>query len=289
MARVLLIQPPLTKTELFARGSESSASLLPPLGLAYLAAYLKAHGYACRIINGIAQPKPISEIVSISKSYDVAGINVVSAYALRALELVQAMKSADGTPPFVVGGPHVTALPESMVRSGAGLAVIGEGEQTLIEVVEWLGGSKDRQVLRAIRGIGYIEDGKYVFTGTRPKIDPLDRVPLPDRTLLPMPLHRSSIARATAQPSHSLLTSRGCPGVCTFCSKLTFGTHLNSPPLFLHRPDYRGVLPSPGPLRGARCGRMGRQFREQHRGGAGRLRRAAGPLIRTNLVGGGAD
>jgi anaerobic magnesium-protoporphyrin IX monomethyl ester cyclase len=226
MAKVLLIQPPLTKMELFARGSESSASIIPPLGLAYLAAYLKANGHTCRIIDGIAQPKPISEIVRISESYDVVGITVVSAYALRALELVQAIKSADGTPPVVVGGPHVTALPESMVRSGADFAVIGEGEQTLLEMVDWLGGSRDRQALRAIRGIGYIEDDKYVFTGTRPKIAPLDGVPLPDRTLLPMHLYRSSIARATAQPSHSLLTSRGCPGVCTFCSKLTFGTHV---------------------------------------------------------------
>jgi hypothetical protein len=65
-----------------------------------------------------------------------------------------------------------------------------------------------------------------VFTGNRPRIDPLDQVPLPDRTLLPMHRYRSSIARATAQPSQSLLTSRGCPGVCSFCSKLTFGTHV---------------------------------------------------------------
>ncbi|MEI7435383.1 MAG: radical SAM protein [bacterium] len=226
MAKVLLIQPPLSKTELFARGSESSASIIPPLGLAYLAAYLKAQGHACSIVDGIAQPQPISELVNISKSYDVAGITVVSAFALRALELVQAIKSADGTPPVVVGGPHVTALPQTMLYSGADLAVIGEGEQTLLDLVEWLGGNKDRNILRAIPGVGYINEGKYVFTGARPKIDPLDRVPLPDRTLLPMQLYRSSIARASTQPSHSLLTSRGCPGLCTFCSKLTFGTNV---------------------------------------------------------------
>lgn len=226
MARVLLIQPPLSSVELFARGSKSSASFIPPLGLAYIAAYLKARGHPCSIIDGIAEPRPIEELVRESKSYDVVGITIVSAYALRALELIRAMKAEAGTPPVVVGGPHVTALPESTVRQGADVAVVGEGEQSMLEIVEWLGGAKDRATLHAIRGIGFLHDGRYVFTGNRPRIDPLDQVPLPDRTLLPMHRYRSSIARATAQPSHSLLTSRGCPGVCSFCSKLTFGTHV---------------------------------------------------------------
>ncbi|MEI8138716.1 MAG: radical SAM protein [bacterium] len=226
MNKVLLIQPPLSNAELYSRGSKRSASLIPPLGLAYIAAYLKDRGYACSILDGTAEPQPISEIVNESKSYGIIGITVVSAFALRALELVQAIKAVSGTPPVVVGGPHVTALPEAMVRSGADFAVVGEGEQTMLELVEWLGGSRNRKALRAIHGIGYLEDDAYVFTGARQKIEPLDQIPLPDRTLLPMHLYRSSIARATAQPSHSLLTSRGCPGICSFCSKLTFGTHV---------------------------------------------------------------
>jgi anaerobic magnesium-protoporphyrin IX monomethyl ester cyclase len=226
VSNILLVRPPLSNAELFSRGSRSSASLIPPLGLAYIAAYLKVRGHSCRILDGAAEPQPVSEIVRASRSYDVIGITVLSAYALRALELVNALKAADGTPPLVVGGPHVTALPESMVRSGADFAVVGEGEQTALDLVEWLAGSRDRQALRCIPGLGYIEDGGYVFTGRRPPIEPLDQVPLPDRTLLPMHLYRGSIARATAQPSHSLLASRGCPGACSFCSKLTFGTHV---------------------------------------------------------------
>jgi anaerobic magnesium-protoporphyrin IX monomethyl ester cyclase len=224
MARIILIQPPLSSAELFARGSRNSASIIPPLGLAYIAAYLKAHGHSCYIIDGIAESWSIEKIVSKSKSYDVVGITVVSSYALRALELISAIKSEVGTPPVIVGGPHVTALPESMIHRGADFAVVGEGEQTMFELVEWLGGVKSRAALREIRGIGFLEDGRYFYTGRRPGLDPLDQVPLPDRSLLPMHFYRSSIARANAQPSHSLLTSRGCPGVCSFCSKLTFGT-----------------------------------------------------------------
>ena len=225
MARIILIQPPLSSTELYARGSKNSASIIPPLGLAYIAAYLQAHGHTCFIVDGIAESWSLEDIVSKAKSYDVIGITVISAYALRALELIKAVKSQGETTPVIAGGPHVTALPESMLRLGADFVVVGEGEQTMLELVEWLGGFKDRAALQDILGIGFLDDGQYIYTGRRPAIEPLDQVPLPDRSLLPMHLYRSSIARATAQPSHSLLTSRGCPGICSFCSKLTFGTH----------------------------------------------------------------
>ena len=197
---VLLVQPPLTGTELFARGSKNSASLIPPLGLAYIAAYLKVHGHSCHIIDGIAGTWSIEDIVGKSKSYDVVGITAVSSFALRALELVRAIKSEAGTPPVVVGGPHVTALPESLLRLGADFAIIGEGERTMFELVEWLGGAKNRAALREISGIGFIEDGRYFFTGNRPQLEPLDQVPLPDRTLLPMHLYRSSIAGQLPSP-----------------------------------------------------------------------------------------
>ncbi|MFZ5451698.1 MAG: B12-binding domain-containing radical SAM protein [Thermodesulfobacteriota bacterium] len=225
MARIILIQPPLSDAELYARGSKNSASIIPPLGLAYIAAYLKAHGHTCFIVDGIAESWSLPEVVSKAKTYDVVGITVMSSYALRAIELLAAVKSEGEATPVIAGGPHVTALPESMLRRGADFAVIGEGEQTMLELVEWLGGVRERAALREIPGIGFLEEGKYVYTGHRPGLEPLDQVPLPDRTLLPMHLYRSSIARATDQPSLSMLTSRGCPGVCSFCSKLTFGTH----------------------------------------------------------------
>ena len=226
MARVLLIQPPLSMQELFARGAKTSASVIPPLGLAYIAAYLRQFGHPCRIIDGIARPQSLETLAQEAAGYDLVGITVNSAYTLRAIELIQHIKTKASCPPVVVGGPHVTALPESLFAYGADYAVIGEGEQTMRELVECLaaGGGGDR--LRAIRGIGFCENGEYVFTKKRPRIEPLDQVPLPARDLLPMHLYRSSISRASAQPSHSMLTSRGCPGVCTFCSKLTHGTRV---------------------------------------------------------------
>lgn len=224
MARVLLIQPPLTRKELFVRGSRTSASLIPPLSIAYIASYLNKYGHECAVIDGVAQPLSFRKICEIAQHYDVIGITVVSTYAVRAIQLIQALKKAGISRPLVVGGPHVTALPKSLVTRGADYAVVGEGEITMCELVEALeAGSRD---LTKVQGLVFIKDGEFVHTGRRRPIDPLDQVPFPARHLLPMHLYRSSVARSTRQPSHSMLASRGCPGVCTFCSKKTFGTKI---------------------------------------------------------------
>jgi anaerobic magnesium-protoporphyrin IX monomethyl ester cyclase len=167
-----------------------------------------------------AQPYPLEKICKLVRGYDIIGITVVSTYAVRAIELIQALKRSGISEPVVVGGPHVTVMPESLLERGADFAVIGEGELTMRELVECLAGNKN---IEQVPGLVFYKNGRFVYTPPRPHIDPLDRIPLPARDLLPMHMYRSSIARSTRQPSHSMLTSRGCPGVCTFCSKKTFG------------------------------------------------------------------
>lgn len=221
MARVLLMQPPLSSDELFARGSKSSASTIPPLGLAYISAYLRKHGHTCYILDGIATPIGIDEAVALAGEYDVVGVTVVSTYAMRVTELIQAIKKAHPRKPVVVGGPHVTVLPESLLERGADFAVVGEGERTMLELVDCL--TAGDGCVDDVSGVVFDNGHGFTDTGRRPLLDPLDEVPLPARDLLPMERYRSSIARASQQPSHSMLTSRGCPGVCSFCSKKTFG------------------------------------------------------------------
>ncbi len=222
MASVILIQPPITYKERFSRGSASSASLIPPLGLAYIAAYLRFRGHECTILDGLAEPCSVEELANMVQGYDAVGITVVSAFAVRAIELLKAIQATKNNAPVIVGGPHVTAMPESLLEYGAHYAVIGEGEITMCELLEQLeAGSRD---LTQIKGLCFKDQNGFVFTGNRPKIDPLDQLPIPARDLLPMHLYRGSPARSSHQPSHSMLTSRGCPGTCTFCSKKTFGT-----------------------------------------------------------------
>ena len=224
--RVLLVVPPLTADELFSRGAKTSASLIPPLGLASIAAFLLTRDIDCDIYDGIAEPEPMARVIRRAMAYDVVGITVISTYAVRAMELIRALASRRDRPAIVVGGPHVTALPETMLAVGADLAVIGEGELTMRELVECLATRPTADALGQIPGLAFFAQGKLVRTARRPLVDPLDNLPMPARDRLPMHRYRSSIARAANQPSHSLLTSRGCPGHCTFCSRKTFGTRV---------------------------------------------------------------
>lgn len=226
MSNALFVQPPLTAGELFARGARTSASVIPPLGLAYIASYLKKNGHHCEIVDGIATQVTVDEISAMARRFDVVGVTAVSTYALRSEEVVRALKKNAPEVPVVVGGPHVTAVPEDLLRSGADFAVIGEGEATTLELVEALANGSGTETLKQIRGVAFMDGGEYFYAGKRERIAPLDEIPLPARDLLPMNRYRSSIARSTNQPSHSMLASRGCPGVCSFCNKRTFGTNV---------------------------------------------------------------
>lgn len=224
MAAILLIQPPLQPEELYARGSRYSASIIPPLGLAYIASYLIENGHECRIIDGIVTPVSFEQLVNEAKNYDIIGITAVTTYVLRVIQTIRSLRDGGITAPIIVGGPHVTALPGTLLSYGADYEVTGEGELTMLELVEALTSGKDD--ISQIQGLLYLDKGKLQRTRRRHHIENLDIIPLPARHLLPMQKYRSSIARANRQPSHSMLTSRGCPGVCTFCSKKTFGSNV---------------------------------------------------------------
>lgn len=229
MSRVLLVNPPVHKEEMFSRGSEATASLIPPLGLAYIAAVLKRAGHECDILDGVATPVSLAELAARAERYDIVGFTVVTAYYLRVQEAIATMRATSrDCPVIMVGGPHVTARFGDLLEEGADYAVIGEGEITTLELVEALARG-DNKAVRDIPGIAYLDEGGAVKrTPKRQLVTNLDEIPMPARDLLPMHLYRGTPARADAFPSHSMLTSRGCEGVCTFCSHKSFGNKVRS-------------------------------------------------------------
>ena len=222
MARVLLIHPPISSEELYKRGSQATASIIPPLGLAYIAAVLEKSGHAVEIIDGIASNISVEETIAKAKNFDFVGITVLSAFFKRCVEVVKGIKSAAGVP-VIAGGAHATAMPGSLLESGVDYVVIGEGEETARELVGALV-SKSYANINKVKGIAFLRDGKMVVTERRPHVKNLDDLPMPARHLLPMDKYKTSEARTYRNPSHSLIVSRGCKGSCTFCFKGAFGT-----------------------------------------------------------------
>lgn len=223
MAKILLIQPPIYKSEYTARGSEHMLSILPPMGLAYIAAYLQKHDHYCEIMDGMAYPFKLNVLLEKAPLFDCIGITAVSTFASRVHELIDVLKTNNIKTPIIVGGPHATVLPESCLKHGADYVVMGEGEVTMLELVNAITSGDDP---RNIKGVAFLNGNTFCKTSGRKLIDNLNDIPLPARELLPMDKYKSSGARAKKQPSHSLFTSRGCPGYCSFCNKLIFGTRV---------------------------------------------------------------
>ena len=117
---------------------------------------------------------------------------------------------------IIYGGPHASALPEESLRdSEIDIAVKGEGEETLIEIL------KGRK-LSEINGIFYKENGKIFSTPPREFIKNMDTLPFPDLDLYDINRYHCSKLVSRGTPVLHMETSRGCPGNCSFCNKNIF-------------------------------------------------------------------
>jgi len=133
---------------------------------------------------------------------DLIGISSITSTAPRAFQLAKKFSSMGI--PVVMGGPHATFLPEESLIY-ADYVVRGEGEETIIELIEHL---ESGIPLHDIKGLSYRKGDAYVHNPDRPLIQDLDSAPIPDFDLVHNWREKTSIP---------ILTSRGCPFGCRFC------------------------------------------------------------------------
>jgi len=184
----------------------------PPLGLAYAAAACEAAGATVRIFDFIVSkytPEKLRNVLDAFKP-DVVGAGSVTMNQLDAQRIMRDSKSLRPSTITMMGGPHVSFDIEGTFRSCPELDLIvkGEGEQTLQELIPFIG---DRKAWPTVKGIAFQADGGIVTTEPRDLIHDLDSLPLPARHLLPI-----SRYLALGYPV-SIITSRGCPNKCIFC------------------------------------------------------------------------
>ena len=132
---------------------------------------------------------------------------------------------------IVVGGPHVSAAPELVMSdNNIDFGVIGEGEHTFLELINALNNGKD---LKDISGITYRENGEVKINTDRQFIENLDEIPFPAWHLFKMDKYLnqkySQGGEVKRRPFMTILTSRGCPLNCFFCSSRdTWGRHIRT-------------------------------------------------------------
>lgn len=190
--------------------------LSAPLGMTYIAAVLREHGYQVSIIDAQAlklSPEQLKAKLE-EENPDLVGLSVMSVTLHSALEGARIAKEVGAK--VVFGGPHLSIYPqESVSYPFVDYGIIGEGEYTMLELVRAL--ENDRP-LREIKGLVYKEGGK-IFSSQGQIIKDLDSLPFPARELLPMEKYTSINAIGR---SATLISTRGCPFNCGFCTNPPF-------------------------------------------------------------------
>lgn len=223
--KVLLVNPPFH--EGYGTFSES-AGILPPLGLAYIAAMLEKAGIFVEIIdaNALFMTWEQLSMQIFEKHPDIVGSSVMTSTVPIVQKLARIAKQANPNSIFIGGGVHITACPiETLERvPEIDIGVIGEGEETIVELVKAL---QLKENLSSVKGIAFRETGKIIVTQLRPPIHNLDELPFPAYHLLPVGKYKPRIYENIKHKKivyMPVFSSRGCPNYCNFCdSHILFG------------------------------------------------------------------
>src|SRR5437588_5180182 len=193
----------------------------PPLGLLYVNSHLKAHGVDSHIFDTTFSRFEQLETYLRAEKPPVVGVYSNLMTRTKVLRVMHAAKEAGSL--VVVGGPDPANYIDEYLSRGADVIAIGEGELTLEELVPHLKQHGPRN-LDSIQGIAFRDkDGAIVRTEPRPMIADLDAQPFPDRAAIDQPAYVNVWREHHGMGSVSLITARGCPFTCTWCSHSVFG------------------------------------------------------------------
>lgn len=190
----------------------------PPLGLAQLAAVLEGEGIPVDIVDCSAQGihwSALQRVIDESRP-NVIGATAYTPFFYQALEAMSIAKRVAPQIITVLGGPHVTFTPEETLlrHPEVDFIVRGEGERSLVDLLRCLERVEDPS---RVKGIALRQGGEILLTPPQPLVD-VNELPLPAYHLLPMEKYYFTILGKFA----TIISSRGCPFRCTFCSEWRF-------------------------------------------------------------------
>lgn len=198
-----------------------------PQGLAYIAAVLLLKGYDVVIYNQDVHHFPESHLTEYldNNKFDVIGLSFIAGYYQyrKALKISEAINRSKNRPFYLIGGHGPTPEAEFFLRkTGADAVVMGEGEITIIELLEAL---KAKKSLHQLKGIAFRDKEKIIINERRPLIADIDSIPFPAYDSFPMHYYRL-LRMPHANNSDFIipvLSGRGCTFKCNFCYRMDEG------------------------------------------------------------------
>ena len=228
--KVTFLNPPQTNSKYKFLGV-----VAPSLGIGYMAAVLEQNGYDVDVLDASALELTYDEIGDeiLKRNPDIVSISALTQTIGVALDSADKIKEVKPDTVVVLGGYHPTFEYESVLEEeSVDVVVRGEGEYTLLELVETIENGGD---LKTVQGLAFHDedDGSLILTLDRPIIEDLDELPFPAFHLFPMEKYR--ILNITTNVA-TIITTRGCPMQCSFCSSAALHGHK------LRRRSYTNVV-----------------------------------------------
>ena len=202
-----------------------SQEYILPLGMPYIASYLKRGGYDITIINLNNREGLVKDIVQneLNKAdYDMAFVGGTTMFFPHVRHIIQCIREFSPKTKIVAGGGMVSAQPEIMLKMlNPDFIIVYEGEQTALELVKCIesGGN-----LSGVDGIGYVKNGGITITKPRAPIEDLDSLPYPDFESFGYSKYLNSLKSSYIvfdsfdfPRPYSIISSRSCTFLCTFC------------------------------------------------------------------------
>ena len=198
-----------------------------PVGLGYIGAVLKKAGFDVEIYNQDMHHHPEEHLTRhLDKHhFDMVGLEIIGGYFQykKLLSISEAVNNSKNRPFYVLGGHGPSPEPEYFLKkTGADAIVIGEGEETIVELAKALAAKRS---INNLDGIAFMDGGKPIVNQRRPLIEDLDSIPFPAYELFPMYFYRLLREPCCENVDFvaPMISGRGCPFRCAFCYRMDEG------------------------------------------------------------------
>ena len=206
----------------------------PPLGILYISGYLEDQGIQNEVYDTTFSSKKAFRTYLLTYKPRLIGIYVNLMTKLNVLETIRFVKEHLTETTIILGGPEVRYSAENFLRYGADYIVIGEGEETMTELVNSLilvpadmdddsPGQADSTSRKSIAGIAFLDNDNFVQNPERQKIKDLNDLSIPNRKKINLHQYLDAWKKFHGKNALSVSTMRGCPYTCKWCSRAVYG------------------------------------------------------------------
>jgi anaerobic magnesium-protoporphyrin IX monomethyl ester cyclase len=204
-----------------------------PLGILYISSFLEKHGFENQVFDSTFSTLDKLKEELIDQKPDVIAIYTNLMTKLNVLKIIKFIRSESSLnlTKIVLGGPEVTNHIENFLNYGSDFIIIGEGEETTLELIQFLdalqnvtsGAESKAERLSSIKGIAYLENGTVVTTPERALIKDVNTLPFPNRQKIDFVPYLNGWKTHHGYSMMSVNTMRGCPYTCKWCSRAVYG------------------------------------------------------------------